>query len=113
MTGAEYVVLFVCVTIMEFGIPGPGDASFLAAGTLAGEGRLNVGIVFVVSAGRVDGQFGHRVRGRAPRGTPASRQSLGLGGAGFPRNWGRVRGAGDHGPALLATGVLPVRRPAP
>jgi membrane protein DedA with SNARE-associated domain len=74
MTGAEYVVLFVCVTIMEFGIPGPGDASLLAAGTLAGEGRLNVGIVFVVSVGRVDGRFGHRVRGRAPRGTPAAGQ---------------------------------------
>jgi membrane protein DedA with SNARE-associated domain len=50
MTGAEYVVLSVCVTIMGFGIPGPGDASLLAAGTPAGEGRLNVGIVLVVSA---------------------------------------------------------------
>ena len=29
---------------------------------------------------------------------------------GPPRNWGR---AGGHGPALLATGVLPVRLPAP
>ena len=37
----------------------------------------------------------------------------GLGGVGFPRNWGCSRGAGGHGPALLATGVLPVRRPAP
>jgi hypothetical protein len=27
------------------GIPGPGDAALIAAGTLAGEGRLNVGIV--------------------------------------------------------------------
>ena len=50
MTGAEYVVLFVCVTIMGFGIPGPGDASLLAAGTLVGEGRLSVAIVLVVSA---------------------------------------------------------------
>jgi len=45
--------------------------------------------------------------------TRSSNQSLGLGGAGFPRNWGRVTAAGGHGPALLATGVLPVRRPAP
>ena len=42
-----------------------------------------------------------------------TKQSLGLGGVGFPRNWGCSRGAGGHGPALLATGVLPVRRPAP
>ena len=50
MSAAEYVVLFACVAIMGFGIPGPGDASLLAVGTLAGEGRLNVGIVLVVSA---------------------------------------------------------------
>src|SRR5205823_274390 len=37
----------------------------------------------------------------------------GSGGAGFPRNLGGGAGAGGHGPALLATGVLPVRRPAP
>ena len=40
-------------------------------------------------------------------------ESLGLGGAGFPRNLGGGAAAGGHGPALLATGVLPVRRPAP
>ena len=34
-------------------------------------------------------------------------------GAGFPRNLGRGAAAGGHGPALLATGVLPVRLPAP
>ena len=42
-----------------------------------------------------------------------ARQSMGLGGVGFPRNLGRGPGAGGHGPALLAAGVLPVRRPAP
>ena len=42
-----------------------------------------------------------------------SYESLGLGGAGFPRNLGGGAAAGGHGPALLATGVLPVRRPAP
>lgn len=50
MTAAEYIVLFVFVTIMGFGIPGPGDASLIAAGTLAGEGKLNVGILLAVAA---------------------------------------------------------------
>ena len=39
---SEYVVLFVLVAIMGAGLPGPGDASLIAAGTLAGEGKLNV-----------------------------------------------------------------------
>ena len=34
---------------------------------------------------------------------------MGLGGVGFPRNLGGGAGAGGHGPALVATGVLPVR----
>jgi membrane protein DedA with SNARE-associated domain len=42
---SEYVVLFVCVVILGAGLPGLGDASLIAAGTLAGEGKLNVGIV--------------------------------------------------------------------
>jgi membrane protein DedA with SNARE-associated domain len=46
---AEYIVLFALVAIMGAGLPGPGDASLIAAGTLAGEGRLNVGIVLAVS----------------------------------------------------------------
>jgi membrane protein DedA with SNARE-associated domain len=46
---AEYIVLFVLVALMGAGLPGPGDASLIAAGTLAGEGRLNVGIVLAVS----------------------------------------------------------------
>jgi membrane protein DedA with SNARE-associated domain len=42
---SEYVVLFVCVVILGAGLPGLGDAALIAAGTLAGEGKLNVGIV--------------------------------------------------------------------
>jgi len=49
MTAAEYIVLFVLVAIMGAGLPGPGDASLIAAGTLAGEGRLNVGVVLAIS----------------------------------------------------------------
>jgi membrane protein DedA with SNARE-associated domain len=46
---AEYIVMFVFVAIMGFGLPGPGQASLIAAGALAGEGRLNVGIVAVTA----------------------------------------------------------------
>jgi membrane protein DedA with SNARE-associated domain len=49
MTVTEYIVLFALVAIMGAGLPGPGDASLIAAGTLAGEGRLNVGIVLAIS----------------------------------------------------------------
>ena len=49
MSLAEYIVLFVLVAIMGAGIPGPGDASLIAAGTLAGEGKLNVGIVLATA----------------------------------------------------------------
>jgi len=45
----EYVILFVLVAILGAGLPGPGDAALIAAGTLAGEGRLNVWIVLAVS----------------------------------------------------------------
>ena len=33
---AEYIALFVLVTTTGAGLPGPGDASLIAAGTLAG-----------------------------------------------------------------------------
>jgi membrane protein DedA with SNARE-associated domain len=46
---SEYVILFVLVAILGAGLPGPGDAALIAAGTLAGEGRLNVWIVLAVS----------------------------------------------------------------
>ncbi|MGB6457433.1 MAG: hypothetical protein WBH47_23420 [Streptosporangiaceae bacterium] len=49
MTWAEYIVLLVLVASMGAGLPALGDASLIAAGTLAGEGRLNVGIVVAVS----------------------------------------------------------------
>ncbi len=42
MNLSEYLILFVLVAIMGAGLPGPGDASLIAAGTLAGEGRLNI-----------------------------------------------------------------------
>ena len=50
MSLAEYAVMFVLVTIMGAGIPGPGDASLIAAGALAGEGKLNVWIVLATAA---------------------------------------------------------------
>jgi membrane protein DedA with SNARE-associated domain len=46
---SEYIVLFVFVAILGAGLPGPGDASLIAAGTLAGEGRLNLGIVLATA----------------------------------------------------------------
>ena len=49
MNLSEYVVLFVLVAIMGAGLPGPGDASLIAAGTLAGEARLNLGIVLATA----------------------------------------------------------------
>src|SRR5262245_18416835 len=45
MSLSEYAVMFVLVTIMGAGIPGPRDASLFAAGALAGEGKLNIWIV--------------------------------------------------------------------
>jgi membrane protein DedA with SNARE-associated domain len=45
MSLAEYIIMFVFVMILGFGLPGPGDASLIAAGTLAGEGRLNLWVV--------------------------------------------------------------------
>ena len=49
VTVAEYIVLFVLVATMGAGLPGLGDASLIAAGTLAGEGKLNVGIVLATA----------------------------------------------------------------
>jgi membrane protein DedA with SNARE-associated domain len=50
MTLAEYIILFALVLILGAGIPGPGDAALIAAGTLAGEGKLNVGILLATAA---------------------------------------------------------------
>lgn len=46
---AEYIIFFVLVVSTGAGIPGPGDAAMITAGTLAGEGRLNIGVVVVTS----------------------------------------------------------------
>ncbi len=50
MTLAEYIILFALVLILGAGIPGPGDAALIGAGTLAGEGKLNVGILLATAA---------------------------------------------------------------
>ena len=47
---SEYVALFVLVAVMGAGIPGPGDASLIVAGTLAGEGKLSLTLVLLVAA---------------------------------------------------------------
>ena len=49
MSLSEYLVLFVLVAVMGAGLPGPGDASLIAAGTLAGEGKLNIWIVLATA----------------------------------------------------------------
>jgi membrane protein DedA with SNARE-associated domain len=49
MSLAEYVVLFALVVTMGAGLPVLGDASLIAAGTLAGEGRLNIGVVLATA----------------------------------------------------------------
>ena len=46
---AEYIIFFALVVSTGAGIPGPGDAAMITAGTLAGEGRLNIGVVVVTS----------------------------------------------------------------
>jgi membrane protein DedA with SNARE-associated domain len=45
----EYIALFVLVVSMGVGVPVLGDASLIAAGTLAGEGRLNIWLVLVTA----------------------------------------------------------------
>ncbi len=45
----EYIGLFVLVAVMGAGIPGPGDAALIAAGTLAGQGQLSLSLVLVVA----------------------------------------------------------------
>ena len=49
MNLSEYIVLFVCVAIMGAGVPGLGDAALIGAGTLAGEGKLNVWAVLATA----------------------------------------------------------------
>ena len=47
MTLAEYAILFVLVVATGAGLPGPGDASLIAASTLAGEGRRSLAVTFL------------------------------------------------------------------
>lgn len=49
MNLTEYIILFLLVVSAGAGVPGLGDAAMIAAGTLAGEGRLRIGVVVVVS----------------------------------------------------------------
>ena len=49
MNLTEYIILFVLTATTGAGVPGPGDACVMAAGTLAGEGRLNVGVVLATA----------------------------------------------------------------
>ena len=46
---AEYIIYFVLVVSTGAGVPVLGDAAMISAGTLAGEGRLNIGVVLVLS----------------------------------------------------------------
>jgi membrane protein DedA with SNARE-associated domain len=65
--------MFACVAIMGAGLPGPGDACLIAAGTLAGEGKLNVWAVLATAmvawmlgsvVGYFIGEHGDRAFGR-------------------------------------------------
>lgn len=49
MSLAEYVIFFLLVVTTGAGLPVIGDAALIAAGTLAGEGRLNIGVVLVAA----------------------------------------------------------------
>ena len=49
MNWPEYIALLVLVVTMGAGLPVLGDASLIAAGTLAGEGRLNIGLVLATA----------------------------------------------------------------
>src|ERR1700728_3302661 len=64
---SEYIVLFVLVLIMGGGVPGPGDAALIATGTLAGEDRLNVGVVHAtaMSAWLLGSGGSYEIRARA------------------------------------------------
>lgn len=49
MEAAEYLTLFLLVGVMGAGLPGPGDAALIAAGTAAGEGRVSVILTLAVA----------------------------------------------------------------
>lgn len=70
MTLAEYLIMFALVAVLGAGLPGPGDASLIAAGCLAGEGRLNVWIVLglAMAAWMVGSVVGYGIGVRGGRG---------------------------------------------
>ena len=70
MNLTEYIIFCVLVVSTGAGVPGPGDAAMIAAGTLAGEGRLNIGLVLVLSmAGWILGSLiGYEIGLRGGRG---------------------------------------------
>ena len=49
MIAIEYVTVIALVLLMGAGLSGPGDASLIAAGTAAGEGRLSFAVVLAVA----------------------------------------------------------------
>ena len=69
MSVAGYIVLFALVVTMGIGLPALGDASLIAAGTLAGEGRLNIGVVLVTAmvAWIVGSLVGYKIGARQGR----------------------------------------------
>lgn len=70
MSLSEYIIMFALVTVMGAGLPGPGDATLIAAGTLAGEGRLNVWIVLglAMAAWMLGSVAGYAIGARGGRG---------------------------------------------
>jgi membrane protein DedA with SNARE-associated domain len=70
MTLSEYIIMFVLVAILGAGLPGPGDASLIAAGTLAGEGKLNIWIVLelAMAAWMLGSVAGYQIGVRGGRG---------------------------------------------
>ena len=69
MSLAGYIVLLALVVTMGIGLPALGDASLIAAGTLAGEGRLNIGVVLVTAmvAWIVGSLVGYKIGARQGR----------------------------------------------
>jgi membrane protein DedA with SNARE-associated domain len=67
---SEYIIMFVLIAVLGAGLPGPGDAALIAAGTLAGEGKLNVWIVLglAIAAWMLGSVAGYEIGVRGGRG---------------------------------------------
>jgi membrane protein DedA with SNARE-associated domain len=70
VTVSEYAVLFVLVLTMGAGLPGAGDAALIAAGALAGEDKLHVGVVLAtaMAAWMLGSVIGYEIGVRGGRG---------------------------------------------